>query len=174
MFDQAHIFHNAHTLDRIHPRADCWSRRVLFALGLFVSHCAPLDPDVEFLRAKESASVTSDAGNDEVIYARDVLPIFKQENNCKYCHDAGEKNPQGYFLSGLDFTNLGTIRRGGVSSAGTIIVPGDPDASALIQKVEGTYKQGSRMPRGRPPLTTSEIAVLRKWIAQGAKGKDSE
>jgi Planctomycete cytochrome C len=137
--------------------------------------CSALDPDVSYLRPREAPSDAGvEANQDEIVYARDVLPIFRQENNCKYCHDAGEQNPQGYFLGGLDFTNLGTIRRGGVSSAGTIIVPGNPDASALIQKVEGTYKQGSRMPRGRPPLTRAEIAILRRWIAQGAKGKDNE
>jgi Planctomycete cytochrome C len=149
-------------------------RTLLLTLALLVSSCSSLDPDVKFLQQKTPSNAGDASAGDEVVYARDVLPIFKQENNCKYCHDAGEKNPQGFFLGGLDFTNLGTIRRGGVSSAGTIIVPGDPDASALIQKVEGTYKLGSRMPRGRPPLTSNEVAILRRWIAQGAKGRDDE
>ena len=49
------------------------------------------------------------------------------------------------------------------------VVPGDPDASFLIQKLQGADGLlGERMPAGRPPLATATINVIRKWIEDGA------
>src|SRR5439155_18280886 len=48
------------------------------------------------------------------------------------------------------------------------VVPRDPDASFLIQKLDGTQTLGERMPAGRPPLTTATINVIRQWIQNGA------
>ena len=50
------------------------------------------------------------------------------------------------------------------------VVPGDPDASYLIQKIEGAPGiVGERMPRtGGPFLTPGQIAVIRRWIELGA------
>ena len=47
--------------------------------------------------------------------------------------------------------------------------PGDPDASYLIQKLEGRAAVGGTMPLGRPALPAATIAVIRQWIAQGAQ-----
>jgi hypothetical protein len=48
------------------------------------------------------------------------------------------------------------------------VQPGNPDASYLIQKLEGTAAVGSRMPLNAPPLPQSTIAVIRQWITNGA------
>jgi predicted small lipoprotein YifL len=48
------------------------------------------------------------------------------------------------------------------------VVPGDPDASFLIQKLDGTQTLGVRMPDGGPYLTTATINVIRQWIQDGA------
>jgi hypothetical protein len=48
------------------------------------------------------------------------------------------------------------------------VQPGNPNASYLIQKLEGTAAVGSRMPLNGPPLPQSTIAVIRQWIADGA------
>jgi len=48
------------------------------------------------------------------------------------------------------------------------VVPGDPDASFLIQKLDGTQTLGERMPDGGPYLTTATVNVIRKWIQDGA------
>src|SRR6267378_3245921 len=56
-------------------------------------------------------------------------------------------------------------------SAGNLIrvVPGDPDASFLIQKLQGADGLlGERMPDGGPYLTTAKINVIRQWIQDGA------
>jgi len=48
------------------------------------------------------------------------------------------------------------------------VLPGDPDGSFLIQKLDGTQTVGSRMPDGGPYLTTATINVIRQWIQDGA------
>jgi hypothetical protein len=47
--------------------------------------------------------------------------------------------------------------------------PGDPDASYLIQKLEGRAAVGARMPLGAPALPQATIDVIRQWITQGAQ-----
>jgi hypothetical protein len=56
------------------------------------------------------------------------------------------------------------------------VVPGDPDLSYLVWKIEGQGPNGEpiapeRMPppsAGEPPLTAQEIALVRQWIEDGA------
>lgn len=51
-----------------------------------------------------------------------------------------------------------------------LIVPGNPEASYLIHKLEGRSGiVGLRMPRTGPPfLTSGQIEVVRRWIEIGA------
>lgn len=51
-----------------------------------------------------------------------------------------------------------------------LVVPGDPDGSYLIQKLEGRLGiVGQRMPFNGPPfLTDGQILVIRTWIRNGA------
>jgi hypothetical protein len=48
------------------------------------------------------------------------------------------------------------------------VKPGSPDASYLMQKVEGHASEGARMPAGGPPLSKQDIELIRQWIAGGA------
>jgi hypothetical protein len=50
------------------------------------------------------------------------------------------------------------------------VIPGDPDGSYLVQKLEGTPGiVGERMPRtGGPFLTPGQMLIIRRWIALGA------
>jgi hypothetical protein len=48
------------------------------------------------------------------------------------------------------------------------VIPGNPDGSFIIQKLEGTQTVGRRMPDFSPPLPQSTIDVIRQWIANGA------
>jgi hypothetical protein len=44
------------------------------------------------------------------------------------------------------------------------LVPGDPDNSFLIQKLEGTTMLGGRMPLNGPYLQQVTIQVIKEWI----------
>ena len=90
----------------------------------------------------------------------DVLPIVLLR--CTTCH--GPQRQEG----GLDMRTPASMRTGGES--GPALVPGDPAASLMIQRIESE----ACPPRDlllkffvrRPPQ--SEVEILRKWIAAGA------
>ena len=51
------------------------------------------------------------------------------------------------------------------------VAPGEPDNSYMVHKLEGGPNiVGERMPRGGGPLLTSgQMLVIRRWIAEGAQ-----
>jgi hypothetical protein len=49
------------------------------------------------------------------------------------------------------------------------VIPGDPDNSYIIHKVEGLSDiVGARMPFNGPYLSSGQILILRRWIEIGA------
>ena len=87
------------------------------------------------------------------------------------CHSGGGAQLPGSMdltSAQASFDNLVNIESEQV--AGTFrVLPADPDASYLIQKLEGTAAVGQRMPLGSPdPLEPDVIADIRQWIADGA------
>ena len=60
--------------------------------------------------------------------------------------------------------NVASIQQPAVLRA----APGNPDASYIVQKLEGTAAQGARMPFGGPYLPQDRIDLVRRWIAAGA------
>lgn len=91
--------------------------------------------------------------------------------SCVTCHTNQGRNPSG----GLNLFTAPYDAIVNVASRGRpdlkLVVPGDPNASYLIHKVEGRPGiAGSRMPRAGPPyLTDGQILVLRRWIELGAR-----
>jgi hypothetical protein len=87
---------------------------------------------------------------------------------CTACH-TGASAPQGLRLDdGTSCANL--INAHSPQDSSLIrVVPGNPNASFIIQKLEGTQTVGVRMPANGPPyLPQSTIDVIRQWIANGA------
>jgi hypothetical protein len=87
--------------------------------------------------------------------------------SCIVCH-SGANAPQGLRLDAANsFTNLvGVASR--ENSSFLRVAPGAPDASYLIQKLEGTASDGEQMPLGGPPIPQSTINFVRQWIIDGA------
>ena len=88
---------------------------------------------------------------------------------CISCHNAA-----GQFFTGLNLThavayaNLVNVASRGKPSA-IRVLPGEPDNSYLIHKLEGGPAiVGLRMPLNGPYLTAGQIAVIRRWIEEGA------
>jgi mono/diheme cytochrome c family protein len=50
-----------------------------------------------------------------------------------------------------------------------VIVPGDADASLLVQKLRNTQPEGGSMPPGGSTLSDADIALIVEWINSGAK-----
>lgn len=83
------------------------------------------------------------------------------------CH-RGSGAPQGLLL---DATNSYALLVNVASSEVPSILrvaPGQPNASYLIQKLEGSAAVGQRMPLNQSPLDQSVINIIRQWITDGA------
>src|SRR5689334_13236743 len=86
---------------------------------------------------------------------------------CSVCH-AGAAAPLGFRLDAASaFAMLVNAPSVEVPSLRRVS-PGNPDASYLIQKLEGHAAVGGQMPLGQAPLPQATINVIRQWISNGA------
>jgi hypothetical protein len=92
-------------------------------------------------------------GGGETEFSAAVLPILMLD--CITCHGgAGDLSVETY----------ADLMLGGIS--GLVVIPGDPDNSLLIKRLEGTINP--QMPLDKPPLSQPQIDTIRDWIAEGA------
>ena len=93
----------------------------------------------------------------KVDFANDVLPILRQ--NCVPCHGPAQQS------SGMRLDRKSVVigRRG--------VVPGSSDNSFLFHRITGTAYGMQMPPTG--PLRPEQIAIIKKWIDQGADWPDS-
>jgi hypothetical protein len=93
---------------------------------------------------------------DTVYFEMDLLPIFLSACAKSGCHDGSDNEAPR-------LTDYTTIMQAGVK-------PGNPGGSK-IYKVLVTSDTEDRMPYppGSPPLPDSQIAMIYKWIMQGAQ-----
>jgi hypothetical protein len=91
--------------------------------------------------------------------------------SCTQCHtDAGRTPSMGLNLApGKSHAAIvGQPSRG--KPGAILVVPGDPDNSYFVKKMEGTTDiAGGQMPRGGPHLTAGQLRIIRRWIELGAK-----
>lgn len=83
------------------------------------------------------------------------------------CHQ-GAGAPQGLRLDAVNSYGLLVNRPSSEDPAVLRVAAHDPDASYLIQKLEGTASVGAQMPLSGNPLEQSAIDVVRQWITEGA------
>lgn len=88
---------------------------------------------------------------------------------CTGCHNATGARFNGMNLTGATaYATIVNVASVGKPSA-IRVVPGNPDASYLVQKIEGAPGiVGVRMPQTPPYLTPNQIAIIRRWIELGA------
>ena len=108
--------------------------------------------------AQGQTTQTGIAQEQPVSFEHEVLPLL--EKRCNKCHHADES--QG----GLDLSRVETIQRGG-DELGAAIVSGKPELSPLIQVLTGQAERA--MPSEGAPLPEAEIALLSRWIQEGAE-----
>jgi len=89
-------------------------------------------------------------------YTQKVEPIL--DDNCFSCHAESQSG-------GLRLDSYGAILKGGPH--GSIIVPGDPDTSIMIQAIR---REGKLKMPPRHALEPGEVDVLVAWVKAGAKG----
>jgi hypothetical protein len=108
-----------------------------------------------------AATTIVGCGERTVSYSAQVQPIIEQ-----HCMDRHQPGEPGYEVSGLEMTSYASLLQG--TRFGPIIEPGEPMNSVLNQLVEGRAHPSIAMPHGRDRLPDSEIALLRRWVEQGA------
>ena len=116
-------------------------------------------------------SVSLTIGAVSVTLAQIQASIFTPR--CTLCHDGSQ--PANGILPGAMNLNAGASFANLVNVASQQqpsvlrVVPGNPDASYLVRKLEGAPGiTGQRMPFGGPFLDAAAIAQVRAWIAAGA------
>jgi WD40 repeat protein len=95
----------------------------------------------------------------EVDFEKSVLPIL--ENKCTSCHSGSNKKGR------LDLSSYEAMLKGG--KHGPAIIAGNPESSLLI-KLSGKTEKPTMPPEEDEPLTPEELALLKAWVKQGAKG----
>lgn len=96
------------------------------------------------------------ADSREVSFYRDVVPLFKR--SCTGCHHPAK-------LKGdLDLTTYASIQKGG--KHGVSFVPGKPGESRIVEEISGDEPN---MPKEGDPFSKEEVALIERWIQEGAK-----
>ena len=90
-----------------------------------------------------------------VSFRHQIQPILRA--NCVACHKPTKDK------GGLDVTTHAALIRGG--KHGETVVAGKPERSRLIRDVSGT---APTMPEEGEPILAEELALLTRWIAEGA------
>ncbi len=91
-----------------------------------------------------------------VSYFKDVAPIFRK--SCTGCHYPGKQKGD------LDMTTFAALTKGG--KHGAEFKPGVAKESRLVKDISGDDPE---MPKEGDPLTKAEVALIAKWVEQGAK-----
>jgi uncharacterized membrane protein len=138
------------------PAVDGGQVAAATALAPSPSTTRPAAPDI----APPGIAAAVGFGGGQIDYARDIEPIFQA--NCVKCHNEIKKKG-GYRLD----------ERERVFAAGqsgkVAVLPGKSDESLLVKMIEGKGEfADSIMPPKGPPLTFQQIALIRRWIDEGA------
>jgi len=90
-------------------------------------------------------------------FERDILPIFRQY--CVKCHAVKPHR------AGLNLSSAAGLLAG--SDSGPVIVKGSAEKSLLFEKIAD---RSMPPPEKKNPLSDRQIALIRKWIDDGAPG----
>jgi Tol biopolymer transport system component len=94
-----------------------------------------------------------------VSFMKDVAPVLVQ--NCIACHNP-KKSESKYVM-----TTFALLAKGGQQGEGINLEPGDPDASRFVELIRADGEP--RMPYKQDPLPPAKVALIERWVKQGAK-----
>ena len=130
-----------------------------FNYRLLLSYCC-LFVCAGNLYSQEAESEPDNAAiSGAISFARQIKPIF--QSHCYGCHQPANR------LGGYEMTSFESLLGGGESSIAAI-KPGAPDDSYLIELIT-PVDGAAAMPQDADPLSEHDVALIRKWIEQGAK-----
>ncbi|MGE3317252.1 MAG: c-type cytochrome domain-containing protein, partial [Planctomycetaceae bacterium] len=131
--------------------------RILFAglVAVWSTALAAAEPPSPTAPAEKTAATVD-------VYVKHVKPLLSKR--CVACHGHLKQE------SGLRVDAVRHLLKGG--DRGPAVVAGDPEKSVLIEAITG--KNDLQMPPEGEPITKDEVALVRKWIADGAHGPSEE
>jgi mono/diheme cytochrome c family protein len=92
-----------------------------------------------------------------VDFNRQILPIFQRA--CVSCHGPDKAN------GGLQLGSARRLARAGISDE--LLVPGHAGQSYLVKRLRGEGGE-DRMPLKQKPLAPAELALIERWVDEGA------
>jgi WD40 repeat protein len=110
-------------------------------------------------KAKVATTPKPDKKPTPVSFLKDVAPVLVQ--NCIACHNA--KKAEGKYA----MTNFAQFAKGGAQAEGSNLEPGDPDASRFVELIRPDGEP--RMPYKLDPLPPEKVALIERWVKEGAK-----
>jgi hypothetical protein len=105
-------------------------------------------------------------GTTTVSYANQIRPLLDQAGClASSCHGGPFPSSNYDLQSYIGFFGPGVEAK---ALKACDIVPGQPDASYVIEKLNPGPRLGVQMPNSRPPLSPEQIDLVRTWILEGA------
>jgi len=111
------------------------------------------------IKSHWAATVAEPGKGGKISFSKQVQPLLQA--NCYGCHQPAKAS------GGYQMTSFPGLLRGGESES-LAIVPGKPEESQLLDLIRPTNGK-AEMPKGRPPLTATDIDIIGRWIAEGAE-----
>lgn len=108
------------------------------------------------------ALLAASAAHSEVRFNRDIRPIMAE--TCFRCHGPDKSSRMAGMRLDLRDEALKPTRSGAVP-----IVPGDPDKSAIVQRIFATGARVMPPAAAHKVLTDAQKNMVRQWVAEGAK-----
>jgi len=133
--------------------------------------CPPIQPaagknrswSFELISAAALLLASAPAFAGTVSFNRDIRPIFS--DTCFQCHGFDEKERKGGLRLDVREDALKPAKSGAIA-----IVPGKPDESEVIARLTATDKDDVMPPpKLHKPIKPEQLALVRKWIAEGAE-----
>ena len=97
--------------------------------------------------------------NKPVSFYKYIRPILQAQ--CNGCHQPAKK--KGDYI----MTDFASLLKGG--EEGHAIVPGKPEESNLLKLIMPDAKGKVEMPQKAEPLHETQVALIKRWVAEGAK-----
>lgn len=94
---------------------------------------------------------------ERIEFNRDIRPILT--SHCTECHGGVTQAGDVSFIYAEKV----------LPPEGWVVEPGDPDASVLFERISATDPEDRMPPADHAPLSERQIALVRRWIEQGAE-----
>ena len=105
-----------------------------------------------------AAEAEDDDDDDDAVSYAQIDQIM--QDACVHCHQAGNE------IWDLNLSSHENLMAG--SKNGPIVVPGEPNESELVKRIDGTVEP--QMPLGGAELSERDVERIIRWVEQGAPG----